>query len=227
MELAVIVGLLALLEYWIFLIMTGQARGRFGVAAPATTGHPVFERYFRVQMNTIEQLVLFLPGLAAAVVLHSVFNHFLFLPMLSTLGILITLPPLAWYVFRRSERSVGDWLGKDFDADARLLELIDSDDFGTSNLGQYLQSLRSHFRGEVVADMLCYLRLHLELEMLAKGVLLMRETGMEPTLDPDARAKFDELRYLERSIGRTGRRAMQPFLHLNSRDLWQIHMLDR
>ena len=42
-----------------------------------------------------------------------------------------------------------------------------------------------------------------------------------------ARAKFDELRYLERSIGRTGTRAMQPFLHLNSRDLWQIHMLDR
>ncbi|HXK25728.1 MAG TPA: MAPEG family protein [Myxococcota bacterium] len=64
MELAVIVGLLALIEYWVLLMLTGQARGRFGVAAPATAGHPVFERYFRVQMNTIEQLVLFLPGLA-------------------------------------------------------------------------------------------------------------------------------------------------------------------
>jgi RsiW-degrading membrane proteinase PrsW (M82 family) len=169
----------------------------------------------------------FLPGLAAAVLLHSAFNHFLFLPILSTLGILVTLPPLAWYVFQRSERAVGDWLGADFDADAQLLELIDSEEFGSSNLGQYLHSLRSHFRGEVVADMLCYLRLHLELEMLAKGVLLLRENGMEPELDPDARSKFDELRYLERSIGRTGKRAMQPFLHLNARDLWQIHMLDR
>ena len=64
MELVAIVGLLALLEYWAFLVMTGQARGRFGVAAPATAGHPVFERYFRVQMNTLEQLALFLPGLA-------------------------------------------------------------------------------------------------------------------------------------------------------------------
>ncbi len=172
-------------------------------------------------------IAAFLPGLAAAVVLHSAFNHFLFLPILSTLGILVALPPLAWHVFRRSEQSVSDWLGADFDADARLLELIDSDDFGSSNVGQYLQSLRSRFRGEIVADMLCYLRLHLELEMLAKGVLLMRENGLEPTLDPDARAKFDELRYLERSIGRTGRRAMQPFLHLDARDLWQIHMLDR
>ena len=168
-----------------------------------------------------------LPGLAAAALLHSVFNHFLFLPVLSTLGILVTLPPLASYVFRLSEQSVGDWLGKDFDADAQLLELIGSEDFGSSNIGQYLQSLRSHFRGEVIADMLCYLRLHLELEMLAKGVLLMRESGLEPQLDPDARAKFDELRYLERSIGRTGKRAMQPFLHWNARDLWQIHMLNR
>ena len=64
MELVVIVGLLALLEYWVFLMLAGNARGRFGVAAPATSGHPVFERYFRVQMNTLEQLVLFLPGLA-------------------------------------------------------------------------------------------------------------------------------------------------------------------
>lgn len=172
-------------------------------------------------------LAAFLPGLAAAVVLHSAFNHFLYKPVLATVGILIVLPPLIYFVFQRSERSLSDWLGADFDADARLLELIDSDDFGTSNLGTYLDSLRKHFRGEVVADLFCYLRLHLELEMLAKGMLLMREQGMSPELDQDARAKFDELRFLERSIGRTGRRAMQPFLHLNARDLWQIHMLGR
>lgn len=171
--------------------------------------------------------VAFLPGLAAAVVLHSAFNHFLFNPVLATVGILIVLPPLIYYVFQRSERSLGDWLGADFDADARLLELIDSEDFDNSNLGTYLDSLRKHFPGEVVADMFCYLRLHLELEMLAKGLLLMREQGMSPELDQHARAKFAELRHLENSIGRTGRRAMQPFVHLNARDLWQIHMLGR
>ena len=195
-------------------VMHGGATAIFGIVSIAAS-------------EKLPGYLAFLPGLLGAVVLHSAFNHFLFLPVLSTLGILLVLPPLASYVFRRSERSVGDWLGADFDADARLLELIDSEDFGSSNLGQYLQSLRSHFRGEVVADMLCYLRLHLELEMLAKGVLLMRENGMEPELDPEARSKFDELHYLERSIGRTGRRAMQPFLHINARDLWQIHMLER
>ena len=72
MELVAIVAGLALLEYWVFLWLCGQARGRFNVAAPATAGHPEYERYFRVQMNTIEQLVLFLPGMLGFAVFVSV-----------------------------------------------------------------------------------------------------------------------------------------------------------
>ena len=63
-------------------------------------------------------LTAFLPGLAAAIVLHSAFNHFLFQPVLVDARHPLALPPLAWLVFQRSERSVGDWLGADFDADA-------------------------------------------------------------------------------------------------------------
>jgi len=54
---------LALLVYaWTF-IDCGRARLKYGVKAPATTGAPEFERRFRVQQNTVEQLVLFLPSL--------------------------------------------------------------------------------------------------------------------------------------------------------------------
>ena len=56
---------LALIEYFAITLQCGRARGRLGVPAPATTGHPEFERYLRVQYNTIEQLVIFLPALAA------------------------------------------------------------------------------------------------------------------------------------------------------------------
>ena len=63
MTLVAIIAAVALAEYGVFMVQCGQARGRFGVAAPATVGHPVFERYFRVQQNTIEQLVIFLPAL--------------------------------------------------------------------------------------------------------------------------------------------------------------------
>jgi len=63
MTLVAIVAVLALLEYSVFVVMTGQARGKYGIAAPSITGDPTFERTFRVQQNTVEQLVIFLPAL--------------------------------------------------------------------------------------------------------------------------------------------------------------------
>ena len=58
-----IVGLLSLVQLLVFGTMVALARGKYGVAAPATTGHPVFERHYRVQMNTVESLLVFLPAL--------------------------------------------------------------------------------------------------------------------------------------------------------------------
>jgi glutathione S-transferase len=58
-----IVTVAALLQYIAFSWTVGRARARFNVSAPATTGHPVFERYFRVHQNTAELLVAFLPAL--------------------------------------------------------------------------------------------------------------------------------------------------------------------
>jgi glutathione S-transferase len=58
-----IVTLLALLFYFFTGLRVGGARAKFGVKAPATTGHPDFERVFRVQMNTLEWLPIFLPSL--------------------------------------------------------------------------------------------------------------------------------------------------------------------
>jgi glutathione S-transferase len=58
-----IVTALALLQFVVFGFKVGQARGRYAVKAPAVTGNEIFERHFRVQQNTLEQLIVFLPGL--------------------------------------------------------------------------------------------------------------------------------------------------------------------
>jgi glutathione S-transferase len=63
MTLVHLVIALALLEFFVFLMAVGRARGTYQVPAPATSGNEVFERYFRVQMNTIEQLVIFVPSI--------------------------------------------------------------------------------------------------------------------------------------------------------------------
>ncbi len=57
------VVLLALLQYLVFVMLTGAARGKFGVRAPACSGNEHFERYFRVQQNTQEQMIVFIPAI--------------------------------------------------------------------------------------------------------------------------------------------------------------------
>lgn len=63
MEAIAIVTIVALLQFFVFGFQVGQMRARHGVPAPATSGHPEFDRMFRVQQNTLESLVIFLPPL--------------------------------------------------------------------------------------------------------------------------------------------------------------------
>ena len=64
-----IVTALALLQFMVFGFKVAKARGRYGIVAPAIAGNEIFERYFRVQQNTLEQLIVFLPALY-------VFSHY-------------------------------------------------------------------------------------------------------------------------------------------------------
>ena len=79
----VVIGL-ALLEYLVFCWLCGQARARAGVPAPSTVGDPTFERYFRVQQNTIEQLVVFVPAIV-------IFGRYVSAPVGAGLGLVFIL----------------------------------------------------------------------------------------------------------------------------------------
>jgi hypothetical protein len=140
---------------------------------------------------------------------------------------MVVLPPLLYAVFERSEKAVGNWLGKGFDADTEMLALINSGGLSDSPVGAYLHTLKDKFRGLVVADIICYLRIYTELALRAKGILIMRENGFDVPVDEVTRAKFTEMRYLEDSIGKTGLLAIQPMLHMNHKDLWQLYMLGK
>ncbi len=168
---------------------------------------------------------VFLPGLCAAAGLHSLFNHFLLPPLATTALLLAALPPILLLVFERSEQATRSWLGVGLDDELELLDSILSGGVLGTRIGAYLQSLRARFPGETVADMLCLLRIHLELSIRAKGLLLARESGFEVPVGEDVRANLRELRYLEGAIGRTGQLAVKPILRRSSRDLWQIYKL--
>jgi len=61
-----LVIVLALLQYLLFALLAGRMRARGGVKAPAVSGHAGFERAYRVQMNTLELLIMLVPGLLVA-----------------------------------------------------------------------------------------------------------------------------------------------------------------
>jgi len=197
-------------------IMHGGATATFAVLAVAMA-----ERAGRAGVREL------IPGFALATAVHMAFNHFLHVPLVSAAGIAIAVPVLFLEVFGRSERALGDWLRRGFDADAGMIELIDSGRLQDSPVGRYLESLRSRFEAPIVADILCYVRLHTELALRAKGILLMRESGFDASVDAATRARLEELRYLESTIGRAGLRVARPLLPRTRRDLWQFYMLGK
>ncbi len=107
MELVAIVIVLALVEFMGFGIAVGRARQKFDVQAPATTGHPEFERYFRAQMNTLEQLVVVIPAMV-------IYAHFGNATIAAAAGLVFVVGRLLYfraYVADPKKRSLGFGIG--------------------------------------------------------------------------------------------------------------------
>jgi hypothetical protein len=171
--------------------------------------------------------IALLPGTAAAVGIHSLFNHALVSPVLASLLLLVAIPAAVIVIFERSEAATREWLGAGLDLDLDLLKLILSGVFPHTRLGAYLESLKARFPGAVVADMFCLLRVELELSIRAKGMLMAREAGFDIPVGADLKANLAELKYLEKSIGRTGLLALKPLHVTSSRDLWHHYLLEQ
>ena len=79
-----------LLQYSFFAFMVGSARGKYEVSAPAVIGHEVFERYYRVQQNTLELLIVFIPGMF-------LFSHYVHILAAAVLGLVFFVGRMIYY----------------------------------------------------------------------------------------------------------------------------------
>ncbi|NQT23885.1 PrsW family intramembrane metalloprotease [candidate division KSB1 bacterium] len=195
-------------------IMHGGTTAIFGILAKTD-----------VDQRQSMRFLSFFPGLAVAMIIHSIFNHFFLPPMIMTGILILTLPILFYLIFQQSERSTRQWLDIGFDTDQELLNIITTDKINDSKIGLYLKSLKESYPSEVILDMICYMRVYLELSIKAKGLLMMREMGFEPERDDTLKPALDELVFLEKSIGRTGMMIVSSFMSMRSQDIWQLKLL--
>ena len=95
--------LLALLEYIVMAGLVGRARAKYGVHAPATTGHPDFERVNRVHVNTLENLIIFVP----AVVIFATYMSAFYAAILGALFVVARALYAVGYLRAAEQRSIG------------------------------------------------------------------------------------------------------------------------
>jgi hypothetical protein len=197
-------------------MMHGGTTAIFGIVTTSLLGRTPGHRW-----------AAYIPGLAIAMLIHSLYNQALLPPLESMVSILIGLPVLLSLIFLQSEKSLQRWLGNKLDKDMELMQMIATGRLAETNAGLYLRSLTNTFPPQVVGDMLCLLQISLELSAIAKGDLMRREAGFPVTPDPTLPAKFKEMTFLEKSIGVAGKLAVAPLLSRSSRDLWEVYMLSQ
>ena len=195
-------------------VMHGGATGLFAVVARL-----LLARYSPARWTAV------MGGLVVAYIIHAIFNRLLWIPVLTTAVLLVILPLTMMVVYRLSEAQLQRWLSDGFDQDSEIFATIIGGGVIATPLGRYLQSLRSSFSGETLADMLCLLRLQSELSLRARGELLMRREGFPPVPDPELKAKLAELVYLEERIGKAGMVALRPVSRWSRGDDWERHRL--
>lgn len=100
---AALITSLTILLIILAMYFVGRARGIHGVKAPATTGHPDFERAFRAHQNTLEQAITFLPALWLA----SIYSQPLYAAILGYVWVLGRIAYLFGYLQDAKKRSLG------------------------------------------------------------------------------------------------------------------------
>lgn len=195
-------------------MMHGGATAIFAVLAQTWT-----------ERHTKFEPALYLPGLVAAIVLHSLFNHLLANPLFATAAVMLLVPAILFVAFAKSEHKIHDWLIHDYESHEQLLATMNIE-FAHSEAGRFISEIADKFQGTDAADIFAYMRLHAELVLRAEKVLLAREQGaVEHITGGDADA-FRRLHELERKIGRTAMMALWPHLHYSREELAELYELE-
>jgi RsiW-degrading membrane proteinase PrsW (M82 family) len=202
-------------------IMHGGATALFAVISHEMTERQAETSAARYRFNPL----LFVPGLAVAMAVHSGFNHFPHQP-LAIMAVTLLLVPMALFVtFARSERATQQWLRADQAAHRRILADIREGRFAQSEPGRSIQSVVERLPGARTADAFAYLELKMELVLRAEELILASQTGDSVALSAADKEKFERLDALKRRLGRSALTALNSRAGFSRNDLWELGRL--
>lgn len=168
---------------------------------------------------------LFIPGLAAAAVMHAGFNMFADHP-LQLMFLAFTIVPLSLFaVLSIGEGKAREWMLTDNEVHESLLADLKDGDFAASEIGLAVIAIADKFNEGLRQEVFDYIALHTELVLRAERLLLARAEGNCTEPGEEDRARFEQLKMLEVNIGKAGLRALRPLLHFSRNDLWEMHLL--
>jgi RsiW-degrading membrane proteinase PrsW (M82 family) len=170
--------------------------------------------------------LLFLPGLAAAILIHGAFNHFQDESLIAMAVVLLAAPLGLFAIFSLGETYAHRWLAEDRAAHAGLLEDLRSGAFAASEGGRALAALAARMKPAAARDLFDYVRTNVELVVRADMTLLALEAHEKVVLDAEVREQLHHLHDLERRLGRTPVLAVRQHLHVSRDDLWKLHELE-
>jgi RsiW-degrading membrane proteinase PrsW (M82 family) len=204
-------------------IMHGGASAIFAVLTMVMYAPRLRASVDRFRWNPL----LFMPGLAGAIVLHGAFNHFSDAPAVAMAVVLGAVPLSLFFIFALGETYAHRWLAHDHESHTKLLYDIETGVFEESDAGRALAGLSSRLDQPAAEDLHHYVRTNVELVVKAENTLLALEEHEKVALGAAIREQFHRLHLLERRLGHALVMAVRQHLKFSRDDLWKMHELER
>lgn len=161
-------------------------------------------------------------ALIPSITLHYIHNGFFLSPLLSLVVTFIGLSTILLLLFIWNEHLIHKWLERSMNDEVTLYSSIKRGELSHTPSGKYLLSVREQFVAEVYFDMIVCVNLYLELSLLAKRNLMLKEAGIEVPSDEnkESQEKIKEFKTLLRTIGKTGIYTLSPLINIKEINNW-------
>lgn len=175
--------------------------------------------------KSLNYIIIIILSYLPAAAIHIFYNSFLLPALLQTAIIMLMFVITVSVLFSKSENNIKAWISREFDSEMNLIMLLDTGKFSETHAGKYIREIRNRFSPFVIVDMICILRLNLELSMQLKTNLLLAESGIAIPKDVELIIKLKEFHNLSKNIGKTGMLALKPVMSDAVINSWKINKI--